>query len=113
MTHFDGRGGLTQVDFIVANPAPVAPLPPTDPVTGFHTDETGTYQVFSDCTGKFEIDMPPHPGGAVIKAMLVIANHGRTIHTIVSSLTPPGAAEPVHSAIHSDAEKVGETQEEK
>jgi hypothetical protein len=108
MTHFDGNGGLTQVDFVVANPAPASPPPPTDPVTGFHTEETGTYEVFSDCTGKFTIDMPPHPGGAVIKAMFVVGDHGRTIHKIVSSLTPPGASEPVPVAIHSDAEKVGD-----
>jgi hypothetical protein len=113
MTHFDGNGGLTQVDFVVSNPAPAGPTPATDPVTGFHTDETGTYEVFGDCTGKAEIDMPPHPGGAVIKLMFVIGDHGRTIHTIVTSLTPPGANQSVPVAIHSDAEKVGESREDR
>jgi hypothetical protein len=39
MTHFDGVGGLTQVDFVLANG--VATPGPTDPTTGFHINESG------------------------------------------------------------------------
>ena len=53
MTHFDGHGNLSQVDFVVSNPpyAPGPPPPPPrlDPVTNplFNVDETGTYTVLS------------------------------------------------------------------
>ena len=107
MTHFDGQGNLTQVDYLVANGAAVSG--PTDPVTGFHTDETGTYKVFSDCTGEAEIRFPAPPAmssGVVIDLKFVLSNHGRRIHTIVTKLVPPGSSIPVPASIHSDAEKV-------
>jgi len=108
MTHFDGAGNLTQVDFVMSNGAP---LPgPSDPVTGFHIAETGTYKVNSDCTGTAEIHLPKPPNatsGAVINLMLVIGDQGRTIHTIVSRLFPPGTTTPAVVSIHSDAEKLG------
>ena len=61
MTHFDGAGNLWQVDFVLSSPnAPAPPgVPPTDPVTGFHIDEKGTYTVHQDCTGTFTINNPP------------------------------------------------------
>jgi hypothetical protein len=109
MTHFDGAGKLTQVDFVVSNGSP---LPgPTDPVTGFHIFETGTYQVFPDCTGTAEIKMPTPPGGtsgAVIDLKFVLAKQGKTIHTIVSRLIPPNSTTPMPASIHSDAEKQGQ-----
>ena len=106
MTYFDGAGHLTQVDWVMSNGFP---LPgPTDKA-GFHTFETGTYTVFSDCTGTAQINLPAPPGstGAVINLMLVLSNHGRTIHTIVSQLIPPGSTTPVPVTIHSDGEKLG------
>jgi hypothetical protein len=114
MTHFDGftgpngLGGLSQVDFVMSNGAPLPGIP--DPLTGFHTGETGWYRVFTDCTGIAEIDFPTPPGGtsgAVIDLMFVLSNHGRTIHTIVSQLTPPNTKTSVPVSIHSDGEKLG------
>ena len=73
ITNFDGKtdsqgkGGLTQVDFVVSNPPTPGPPPPTDTTTGFHTQESGTYQVFPDCTGQATINLPPHPGGLVLQ----------------------------------------------
>jgi hypothetical protein len=99
MTHFNGKGGLTQVDYVASNvPPPALPgmppgIPPTDNVTGFHINETGTYTVHSDCTGTFTIDFPEFSNGwsgAVIETKFVLANHGRSIYTVVTSLTPPG-----------------------
>lgn len=105
MTHFDGLGGLTQVDFIMSNGLPLPGQ--TDPA-GFHINETGTYHVYSDCTGKAEIDSPgPHGTVAIIKLMFVLSQHGNIIHTIVSSLTPPGATSSVPVQIHSDGERLG------
>ncbi len=106
MTSFDGQGTLTQADFVMSNGVPLSG--PTDPVTGFHINETGTYHVNSDCTGNAEIDLPAPPGstGAVIKLMFVLSDQGRKIHTIVSELIPPGSTQPVAVSIHSDGEKV-------
>jgi hypothetical protein len=107
MTHFDGEGKLTQVDFILANGVPT--MGPTDPVTKFHIGEIGWYKVNSDCTGTAEIQFPTPPGltsGAVIDLMFVLSDNGRTIHTVVSRLLPPGSTTPVPASIHSDAEKL-------
>jgi hypothetical protein len=106
MTHFNGMGGLTQVDWLVGNG--VSDPPPTP---GFHDNETGTYAVNADCTGHATINFPIPLGGtsgAVIKLKFVLGDHGRVIHTIVTSLrppnTPPGTTVPAN--IHSDAEKL-------
>jgi hypothetical protein len=111
MTNFDGGGGLTQVDFVVNDGAPL----PGDgnAMTGFHfqTGETGTYTVNPDCTGHAEIDLNvPVPMGlsrGVIKLLFVLSNQGRTIHTVVAEFTPPGATAPVLTTTRSDGFKVG------
>jgi hypothetical protein len=111
MTHFNGTGGLTQVDFVVSNVPPPG-VAPTDPVTGFHTGEWGTYTVHSDCTGTFIIHFPDFTTpvgnipGAIIVTNFVLSNHGRSIHTVVTSLTPPvGTASEVF--ISSEGHKLG------
>ena len=106
MTRFDGTGHLTQVDFVMSDGVPLSG--PTDPITGFHINERGTYHVNSDCTGNAEIDLPAPPGstGAVIKLMFVLGDGGRKIHAIVSELIPPGSTQPLPVSIHSDAEKL-------
>lgn len=106
MTHFDGNGNLTQVDWVVANGVPV---PGPHNQYGFHDMETGTYTVNPDCTGNAQINFPIPPNGtsgAVIDLMFVIGDAGRTLHTIVSSLTPPNTTIPVPANIHSDAVRV-------
>src|ERR1700745_600022 len=108
ITNFEGKGALTQVDFVVDNPPPPASGEPTDPLTGFRIQESGTYQVFPDCTGKATINFPPHPGGLVIQLALVVSSEGRKIHSVVSAFTPPGAPGPIPGVVvHSDAEKIG------
>jgi hypothetical protein len=107
MTRFDGIGGLTQVDFVMSNGAPMAG--PADPATGFHTDEQGSYKVNPDCTGSAVIHFPAPPGlasGAEIDLMFVLGDHGRVIHTIVSRLLAPGSTTPVPASIHSDGVKM-------
>lgn len=115
MTHFDGMGGLTQVDFVKASPnAPALPaLPPTDQVTGFHNKETGSYTVYSDCTGNFTIVNPDFVDtvipGPVISVNFVISNGGREIHTVVTSLvvTTPAGKVSLPVLVRSDGYKVG------
>ena len=108
MTHFDGSGNLSQVDFVMSgrNNLPTPPAPPSDPVTGFHTMETGTYTVYADCTGTFTINSP----GTVIVTKFVLSNHGRSIHTIVTSLTLPSG--PVTALIHSEGHKLGQIEDD-
>ena len=103
MTHFDGKGGLSQVDYVLSglNGLPTPPPPPTDPLTGFHIMESGTYQVYSDCTGTFTIDSP----GTTITVKFVLSNHGRGIHTIVTSLVGPNG--PITALIRSEGHKLG------
>jgi hypothetical protein len=110
ITHFDGAGNLTQRDFVVTAGVPN----PADgnSQTGFHfsTGETGTYTINADCTGRAEIDLnAPVPSGStgVIKLMLVVSNGGRSIHTVVSEITPPGATKPALNTTSSDAWKIG------
>jgi hypothetical protein len=117
MTHFDGAGGLTQVDLALSSPnaPPPAGVSPTDPVTGFHTHESGTYTVHADCTGTFTInfhDMTDPTtllpvSDQIIVASFVLSNHGRAIHTIVTSLTPAGRTTPANVLIRSDGYKLG------
>lgn len=110
MTHFDGEGHLSQVDFVLASPnapMPVPPPPPPsmDPLTGFHDMETGTYTVFPDCTGTFSITTPKTNPTIAVK--FALSNGGRSIHTIVTSLTLPGATAPVPALIHSEGHRLG------
>ncbi|MGH8199386.1 MAG: hypothetical protein ACREVO_03335 [Steroidobacteraceae bacterium] len=107
MTHFDGVGRLTQVDFVMSNGAPLAG--PADSNTGFHIHEHGTYQVNPDCTGSAVIHFPAPPNvssGAEIDLMFVLGDNGRIIHTIVSRTLPPGSTTPVPVSIHSDGVKM-------
>ena len=115
MTHFNGNGSFTQVDFLLSSPnaAPPPGAAPTDPVTGFHTEETGTYTVNPDCTGTYTIHFPPFVGssgstlGAIIVVKFVLSNHGFSVHGIVSSLTLPGGAAPVPALIAAEGRKLG------
>ena len=115
MTHFDGAGNLSQVDMVLSSPNALAPpgfTLPADSVTGFHTQEKGTYTVYSDCTGTLTINFPPATSsvgtipGAILVAKFVLSNGGRAIHTIVTSLTPPGAPGPVPALIRSEGHKL-------
>ena len=112
MTRFDGVGHLTQVDMVLSSPnaAPAIGMPPTDPATGFHDKEIGSYTVNVDCTGKFNIEFPstinPSTGavisGAKVQALFVLSNRGRDIYAVVTSITPPGAPGPVPALISSN-----------
>jgi hypothetical protein len=73
MTHFDGKGGFTQVDHDVLNGEPQAedwaPL-------------SGTYSINRDCTGTMVINQAGNPLSPV-NLHLVVVKHGTEIHTVV------------------------------
>ena len=71
MTHFDGHGHLTQVDFTTLNGAATTP----DWRPG-----TGTYEVNEDCTGRAEI-IPAT--GPALQLRLVVFDGGRQVSTVV------------------------------
>jgi hypothetical protein len=76
MTHFDGKGNLTEVDHILVYP--VAFLPnATDWVP-----VTGSYHINADCTGT--INLLPSTGGFV-NLTIVVVKKGREIHTVVTA----------------------------
>jgi hypothetical protein len=81
MTHFDGNGGLEQVDFVMRNGTSAAtPITPTTD-NGFRSGETGTYAVSPDCTGTFKITFADT---SEIDVAFVLANQGREIRTVVT-----------------------------
>ena len=71
MTHFDGHGNLSQVDFVTLNG--VAGGPDWRPATG-------TYELNPDCTGKAQI-LPA--GAPPLNLRLVVGDRGRQVFTIV------------------------------
>jgi len=102
---FDGKGSLTQRDY-GGDSVPAEFAPPGQ--------ETGTYQVNSDCTGSMVINLNvPVPTGStgVIKILFVISHGGRHIHEVVSEFTPPGASEPVANQTSADDWKVASEQD--
>lgn len=82
MANFDGKGNVTQIDFVMhggisAGVNPGTPLTPN----GFRTNEKGTYNVASDCSGTFSIKFEDT---SEIDVVFVLADHGRQIHTVVA-----------------------------
>ena len=75
MTHFDGKGNLTQVDHVVVNgvPPPVA-----------WTPGSGPYTVNPNCTGTAVINVPGSPFGPV-KLTFVVVRQGKEIRTVVEA----------------------------
>ena len=105
---FDGRGNFTQRDYRGGNLAGPDFAPPGQ--------ETGTYQVNSDCTGSMVINLnvPNVPSGTssgVIDIMFVISDGGRHIHEVVSQSTPPGGTGPVPVQTSADDWKVASEQD--
>jgi hypothetical protein len=74
MTHFDGRGNLTQVDHVLDHGVP--------PVTEW-TPATGTYTVNPDCTGKSQLLF--NDGRPPINMNFVVVRQGKEIRTVVSN----------------------------
>jgi len=84
MTHFDGNGKFTQVDFVVIDGAPTG--------SKFQS-ETGTYAIHGDCTGSATIN---YANGSWIDLELVVVNEGREFRTVVSALNMNGNMVPAN-----------------
>jgi len=70
VTHFDGKGNLTQVDSILLNGDPISDWTPV----------TGTYHVDANCTGTMLL----HPSnGGFVNLRIVVVRNGKEIHAVV------------------------------
>ena len=72
LTHFDGKGALTQLDHLLIAGVPISPLD--------WTPVTGTYEVNSDCTGKMSLSS----GGQFVNLKIVVGANGKQIYAIVT-----------------------------
>jgi hypothetical protein len=72
MTHFDGRGSLSQIDFTTRNGVPLG---------ADWRPAVGTYEVNEDCTGTAQII--PSDGSPTLNLRLVVVNRGREVRTVV------------------------------
>ena len=72
MTHFDGNGSLTQVDFATINGIPA---------WSDWRAVSGAYDLNPDCTGTAELH--PSDGSPTLHLRLVVVDRGREIRTIV------------------------------
>jgi hypothetical protein len=75
MTHFDGKGNLTQVDHVLVDGTP----PPVEWAAG-----SGTYSVNPNCTGTAVINIAGNPLSPVILHFVVV-NQGQEIRTVVEA----------------------------
>jgi hypothetical protein len=96
---FDGAGNITQEDFVVRNGSEVPGGPPNP--SGFHTGETGSYTLDSDCTGVISIDLG---SGNTRTESIVVSKRGSAIHGIVSSATQGGS--PLVLQVYADFESM-------
>jgi hypothetical protein len=86
MTHYDGRGNLTQSDYLTLGGAPGVPN------DEFRQRGVGTYTVNPDCTGSATIATTPN---SQLQVKFVIVDQGDQILLVVSSLSPaPGVVLP-------------------
>src|SRR5262245_26164666 len=72
MTHFDGHGNLSQVDFTTRNGVPLG---------ADWRPAVGTYEINADCTGTAQII--PSDGSPTLNLRLVVVDRGREVRTIV------------------------------
>jgi hypothetical protein len=72
LTHFDGRGNLSQVDFVTRNGVPSG---------SDWRPATGSYELNADCTGTAEIH--PNDGSPSLLLRMVVVDGGRQIFNTV------------------------------
>lgn len=75
MTHFDGQGGLSQIDTVTIDGKVAADFT--------HAPANGTYTVNTDCTGSFTIVFTD--GRPPVTTAFVVVEGGHEIDTVVTS----------------------------
>jgi len=100
LTTFDGKGGLTQIDY------PGDGLR-TMGLTEFRTGQTGSYAVNRDCTGFMTVDLG---AAGTVENAFVISNGGRAIHAVTAERTRGGT--PVSVQIRVDSWRVASEQDD-
>jgi hypothetical protein len=75
LAHYDGKGGMTQVDHVVDNGMPPAQE---------WTPGSGTYTVNPDCTGSQVIDIPGNPASP-LNIHFVVDQNGKEIRQVVDA----------------------------
>lgn len=75
MSHFDGKGNMTQVDHVVAGGAP-PPVP--------WTSGAATYTVNANCTGTWVLVVPGSPFSPV-SVSFVVTRNGKEVRTVVEA----------------------------
>jgi len=75
MTHFDGQGGLSQIDTVTIDGKVAADFT--------HPPANGTYTVNADCTGSFTLIFTD--GRPPVTTAFVVVEGGREIDTVVTS----------------------------
>ena len=103
LTTFDGKGGVTQIDFPGNGGMDLG-------LTAFRTGQTGSYTVNPNCTGFSTVNLGA--GVGVTTNAFVISNGGRSVHAVIAAFTAPDGtpATPLQSRI--DLWKVGSEQEQ-
>jgi hypothetical protein len=91
--YFDGKGNMKQQDYR----GDTTPIKLSDP-----GQETGQYQVSSNCSGIEETQV----ANGTVTVLFVISDGGRHIHEVVASLIPTGSTQPVPVQTSADAWKV-------
>ena len=80
LTTFDGKGGLTQIDFPGNGGTDLG-------LTAFRTGQTGSYTVNPNCTGFMTINLGATVG--VTENAFVISNGGRAVRAVIAAFTAP------------------------
>ncbi|HMD65315.1 MAG TPA: hypothetical protein VKG22_01535 [Stellaceae bacterium] len=84
LTTFDGKGGLTQIDY-PGNGGTDLGLDEK-----FRTGQTGSYTVNPNCTGFMTVNLGSAVG--VTENAFVISNGGRAVRAVIASFTAPNGA---------------------
>jgi hypothetical protein len=85
LTHFDGHGNLSQVDFTTRNGVPAGPD---------WRPATGTYSIDANCTGSAVIN--PEDGSPSLNLRLVVIDRGRQVLTTVAGNSTNSIGTKVH-----------------
>lgn len=111
LQHFDGAGHFVAVDFIMTNSVPTTNQPGTAVNSnGFRINESGTYTVNPDCTGKLTLNTYTiyNTLASTIQIKFVLDRGGKEVREVVKSITayPPSGKVNITATILAKGEKL-------